>query len=144
MSEGWLLPPIDDSARPFFEGARAGELRIPRCPETGRLFFPPRTASPFAPDRAHDWATVTPRGTVWSFVVAHPPLLPAYAEQAPYLVVAVALDEAPGVRLIGNLVRGAGGGIGEVAPAEVEIGAPVRAVFEPVSDALTLVRWALV
>ena len=26
-------------------------------------------------------------GVVWSFVVAHPPLLPAYGEQAPYNVV---------------------------------------------------------
>ena len=31
------------------------------------------------------------RGTVWSFVVPHPPLLPAYAEQAPYNVIVVAL-----------------------------------------------------
>ena len=46
-------------------------------------------------------------GTVWSFVVPHPPLLPAYAELAPYNVVVVELDEDPTIRMVGNLVDGA-------------------------------------
>jgi uncharacterized OB-fold protein len=136
-----LLPPIHEDAAPFWEGARAGELRIPRCPETGRLFFPPRPVSPFAPHRAPEWATVSGRGTIWSFVVPHPPLLPWYAERAPYPVVAVAIDEEPTVRLIGNLVARPGGPIDEVEPAAIEIGAPVRVVFEPLSDEIALPRW---
>ncbi len=139
MSE-LLLPPVDDLARPFFEGALAGELRIPCCPETGRLFFPPRAASPFAPHREHGWKTVSGRGTIWSSVVPHPPLLPAYAELAPYVVVAVALDEEPAVRLIGNLAA-PGGGIERAGEGPVEIGAPVEAVFETVAPDLALVRW---
>lgn len=140
----WLLPPVDDLSRPFFEGALAGELRIPCCPETGRLFFPPRAASPFAPHRAHGWKTVSGRGTIWSFVVAHPPLLPAWAERAPYLVVAVALDEEPTVRLVGNLVAEPGGAIGALGPDDVAIGAPVRVVFEPLSPEIALARWVRV
>jgi uncharacterized OB-fold protein len=136
-----LLPPIHEDAVPFWEGARAGELRIPRCPETGRLFFPPRPASPFAPHRAPEWATVSGRGTIWSFIVPHPPLLPWYAERAPYPVIAVAIDEEPTVRLIGNLVTRPGGPIDEVDPATIEIGAPVRVVFESLSDEIALPRW---
>lgn len=140
MSEP-LLPPIDDVSRPFFEGALAGELRIPCCPETGRLFFPPREASPFAPHRPHGWQRVSGRGTIWSFVVPHPPLLPYYAERAPYVVVAVALEEEPSVRLVGNLLAAEGGPIEAVGAEEVAIGAPVRAVFEPVAPEIVLVRW---
>jgi len=138
-----LLPPVTPESAPFWEGARAGELRIPRCPETGRLFFPPRPVSPFAPHREPEWAAVSGRGTIWSFVVPHPPLLPQFTDLAPYVVVCVALDEEPTVRLVGNLVAREGGGIGEVDPATIAIGAAVRVVFERVSDEIALPRWRL-
>jgi uncharacterized OB-fold protein len=138
-----LLPPMSQDAEPFWAGTRAGELRVPRCPETGRLFFPPRPRSPFAPRRAPEWATVSGRGTIWSFVVPHPPLLPPFSELAPYNVIAVALDEEPIVRLVGNLVAREGGSIAEIDPATIRIGAPVRVVFERVSEAVVLPRWLL-
>jgi hypothetical protein len=138
-----LLPIIDHENAPFFEGALRGELRVQRCPATGRLLFPPRARSPWAPRSAPEWVAVSGRGTIWSFVVAHPPLLPYYAALAPYPVVAVALEEDPSVRLIGNLVARRGGAISEVDPAAIRIGAPVRAVFERVADEIALVRWML-
>jgi len=138
-----LLPPIPPEAAPFWEGTLAQELRIPRCPESGRLFFPPRVVSPFAPHREPEWAVVSGRGTIWSFVVPHPPLLPQFSDLAPYNVIAVALEEEPTVRLVGNLLAREGGGIGEVDPAAVEIGAPVRVVFDRVSEEIALPRWVL-
>jgi hypothetical protein len=141
MSEELLLPWIDEDAAPFWEGCRCGELRIPRCAATGRLFFPPRPTSPFAPRVPAGWATLSGRGTIWSFVVPHPPLLPAYAALAPYNVVVVALEEDPSVRLVGNLVARPGGPINEVDPASIEIGAPVRVVFERLTDEIHLPRW---
>jgi len=143
MSADALLPPIAPDALPFWEGARAGELRIPRCPVTGRLFFPPRPVSPFAPDREPEWATVSGRGAIWSFVVPHPPLLPPFSELAPYNVVAVALEEDPRIRLVGNLVARPGGSIAELDPAAIRIGARVRVAFERVSEAIALPRWVL-
>ena len=80
------------------------------------------------------------RGTIWSFVVAHPPLLPAYAELAPYNVVVVALDEDPQLRLVGNLVASSDGAINEIDPATIRIGEPVRVVFQKVED-VHLPRW---
>jgi uncharacterized OB-fold protein len=142
MSE-LLLPPIDAWNAPFWEGCREGELRVQRCSATNRLIFPPRPFSPYAPRSAPEWTAVSGRGSIWSFAVPHPPLLPAYAEMAPYNVVAVALEEDPRVRLIGNLVAAAGGSPGEVDPAAIPIGARVRVVFEPVSDAIHLPRWML-
>jgi len=141
MSADALLPPIHEDAVPFWEGARRGELRIPRCPQTGRLFFPPRPVSPFAPDREPGWVTVSGRGTIWSFVVPHPPLLRPFAELAPYNVIAVALVEEPTVRLVGNLLAREGGDIGERDPATIRIGAPVRVVFERASEQVWLPRW---
>jgi uncharacterized OB-fold protein len=78
-------------------------------------------------------------GRVWSYVVPHPPLLPDYAEQAPYPVVLVELAEAPRIRLVGNLVAKAGARLDSVAVERVRIGARVRVVF----DGAGLPQWVL-
>ena len=146
MTGGPLLPSIVAENRPFWEGARQGELRVQRCRKTGRLIFPPRLRSPWAPEVGiePEWTAVSGRGTLWSFVVPHPPLLPYYAERAPYNVILVALDEDPTIRMVGNLVASVGSGIDSVDPATIEIGAAVRAVFDPVTDDVTLPRWVAV
>jgi uncharacterized OB-fold protein len=77
---------------------------------------------------------------VWSFVVPHPPLLPAYAELAPYNVIVVALEEDPTIRMVGNLVEDAEGPINAIDPATLEIGEPVHVVFAQVED-VHLPRW---
>ena len=87
-----------------------------------------------------DWKAVCGRGRIWSFVVAHPPLLPAYAELAPYPVVTVELEEDASLRLVGNLVHSAEGAINEVDPDSIEIGEAVRVVFTQVED-VHLPRW---
>jgi uncharacterized OB-fold protein len=142
MSEP-LLPQVDEDSRPFFEAALRGQLCIPRCSATGRFVFPPRALSPFAPRAPLEWVAVSGRGTLWSFAVPHPPLLPWFAERAPYAVITVALDEDPRVRLVGNLVAREGGAIDEIDPGTLRIGARLRVCFERVNDAIALPRWLL-
>ena len=50
------------------------------------------------------WEPTSGRGRIWSFIVPHPPLLPAFAEVAPYNAIVVELDEDPTIRFVGNLV----------------------------------------
>jgi len=87
------------------------------------------------------WETVSGRACVWSFVVPHPPLLPAFDPLAPYNVVVVALDEDPTLRLVGNLVARPDGPINEIDPATITIGMPVRVVFAPAGEGISLPRW---
>jgi uncharacterized OB-fold protein len=138
-----LLPPIEEENAPFWEGCRRGELRMQRCSDTGRLIFPPRPVSPWAPKARPEWFTTSGRGTIWSYVVPHPPLLPYYGERAPYNVILVALAEDPNVRLVGNLLAREGGEINEIDPATIEIGAGVRVVFDRVDDEIVMPRWVL-
>jgi len=142
--DGFLLPLQDDDGGPFWEGTLAGELRMQACSGCGRLRFPPRPMCPWCRSVESTWKTMSGRGTVWSFVVPHPPLLPAYAELAPYNVVVVALDEEPTIRLVGNLVESEDGEINEIDPATIEIGQPVRAVFQRINEDVALPRWVLV
>ncbi len=141
MSDELLLPPIDEENEPFWDGCRRGELRVQRCADTGRLIFPPRATSPWGRHGEPEWTTVSGRGTIWSFVRPHPPLLPHFAALAPYNVILVALDEDPCIRLTGNLVLREGGRINAIEPGEIRIGAPVRVIFEPLNEAIHLPRW---
>ena len=87
-----------------------------------------------------EWVTVSGRGTIWSFVVPHPPLLEPFSTAAPYNVIVVALDEDPTIRIIGNLVDESGS-INAIDPATIVIGEPVHVVFDPISDEISMPRW---
>ncbi len=41
------LPQPDRDSLPFWQGTRAGELRVQRCNACSRYRFPPRAAPPF-------------------------------------------------------------------------------------------------
>ena len=136
-----LLPPVNEDNEAFWEGARRGELRVQQCPDTGRLIFPPRPLSPWGEHREPTWLALSGRGAIWSYVVPHPPLLPYFAERAPYNVVLVALEEDPRVRLVGNLVAREGGEPNEIDPTTIVIGTPVRVVFDRAEPEFPLPRW---
>ena len=141
MESSPILPDLEDEdAKPFWEGTARGELLVQKCSACGRRRLPPRPMCPDCRSLGHEWERLSGKGRIWSYVVPHPPLLPAYSEFAPYNVIAVELDEDPSLRVVGNLVRSADGAINEVDPHGIEIGEPVRVVFAKVED-VYLPRW---
>ncbi|MEW1779255.1 OB-fold domain-containing protein [Streptomyces sp. NPDC086777] len=124
-----LRPVTDTDGAPFWEYAARGELRVQACADCGEPRFPPRPCCPHCQSFASGWRPMSGRGRIWSYVVPHPPLLPEYAAQAPYNVVVVELDDAPRVRLVGNVVTEAGAPLGSLPPDRIRIGARVQAVF---------------
>jgi len=144
MIEGVPLPAIDDPIdAAYWDAARRGELVMQRCSACGRRRFPPRPMCPHCQSVNHEWQPMSGQGRIFSFVVPHPPLLPALAKIAPYNVILVELADDPSIRMVGNLVKSAGGEVNEVDPATIQIGSPVRVVFDPVADDVTLARWVL-
>ena len=141
-TSGLLYPEPDDDSGPFWEGTRAGELRMQACAACGRLRFPPRPMCPWCRSTDAQWNVMSGRGTIWSFVVPHPPLLPADAELLPYNVIVVALEEEPTLRLVGNLVAAPDAPINSVDATTIEIGAPVRVVFQE-HGPVVMPRWVL-
>jgi uncharacterized OB-fold protein len=142
MSESkFVLPDLEsEDAAPFWAGTARGELLVQACGACGRWRFPPRPMCPHCRSVETKWEAASGNATVWSFVVPHPPLLPAYAELAPYNVIVVALDEDPTIRMIGNLLASPEGAINEIDPASIVIGEPVRVVFQQIED-VALPRW---
>jgi hypothetical protein len=70
------------------------------------------------------------RGRVWSWVIAHPPVLPAFQEMAPYAVVVAELEE--GVRMIGRLLD---------PPDGIAAGTELTVEWEDVEDGVALAAW---
>jgi uncharacterized OB-fold protein len=128
--EGFLLPAGDEDGAFFWEGTAAGELRIQKCNSCGHLRHPPRPMCPVCRSVDRGWTTMSGRGTIWSYVVPHPPLLAPYSDLAPYNVIVVELDENPNIRFVGNLVSGPDGALNEIDPESIVIGEPVRVIFK--------------
>ncbi len=136
--------PLDESdAAPFFEAAQRGELRIQTCSACGRRRFPPRPMCPWCHSLESEWRRQSGRGRIWSFAVPHPPLLPPFVDESPYVVVVVELEEDPLIRLVGNVVRAVNDPIGAVPAEELHIGANVVAVFGTSIEGYPVPQWVV-
>jgi uncharacterized OB-fold protein len=141
METAWLLPDLgDQTSAPFWEGCARGELLVQACASCGLRRMPPRPMCARCRSIEVRWEPTSGRGRVWSFIVAHPPLLPAFAAVAPYNAIIVELEEDPLIRFAGNLVTSADGEINEIDPTTITIGEPVRVVFHRIDD-VWLPRW---
>ena len=142
MIEGLILPDVAYAeVAPFWEACARGELRIQACASCGRRRMPPRPMCPWCNSFDDKWDLMSGRARVWSVVIPHPPLLPAYGDQAPYNVVVVELEDDPAIRLVGNVVAAAGEPLNSIDPHTIEIGDEVRAVFAQVADDVWLPQW---
>jgi uncharacterized OB-fold protein len=126
-----IRPVVSPDTAFFWDGMKAGELRIQRCGACGRLRHPPGPACPACGSLDLSYVVSPGAGSVYSFVVHHSPAVPG--RTTPFVVALVALDE--GVRMIGQLL--------DADPAVVTIGAPVELALERVDDDLTLPAWRL-
>ena len=144
MDGPMYVPPFalasDDLMAGFFEGARAGELRVQQCLMCGARRYPPQLFCRACGSDQWEWRAVSGEGRVWSFVVAHPPLLPAFEPFAPYTVVTVELVDDPSIRIAGNLVETLGDPPGAIDPATITIGDRVRVAFLDV-EGVPFLQW---
>lgn len=126
------LPDVTDPlTAPFWAGARESRLTVQRCDRCGALRWQPAPICPECLTRGGTWTDLSGEGTIWSFAVYRRAMHPDFADSVPYTVAMVDLKE--GVRMVGEMA--------DPTP-EVAIGQPVRAVFEPLSPDVTVVRWA--
>jgi uncharacterized OB-fold protein len=125
------VPSPDGLDAPFWAGLDQDELRVQTCRSCGTRQFPEWICH-HCLGFDLGWAPVAPTGTIYSWERVWNPSHPAVAAGLPYLVVLVQVDEAPAVRMIGNL-------LGDPMQA-AEIDAPVRASFEH-HPRFTLLQW---
>lgn len=107
--------------RPFWDGVAEGTLRFPYCGACRRFHWYPMPRCPHCGDQDIDWRAVGGPAEVYSWTVVRHAFSEAVAGQVPYVVALVTFADAPGVRLITNLV--------DVATDDISIGMAVGPVF---------------
>lgn len=120
-------PPPDALTEPFWEGARAGELRLQRCGACEHVRFPPSPVCPRCLHEQAEWVATSGEGEILTYVVFHRAYQSGWEERVPYGVLLVQLDDGP------RLFSDYSGNLDELA-----VGRRVRVTFAPMEG-----DWAL-
>ena len=111
----------------FWDGTRAGELRLQRCDACAKVYFPPRPFCPACASRAVSVFAASGRGSLYSYVIHHRKV-PGFTP--PYAIAVVQLDEGP--RMMSNIADCA------QTPEALQLDMPLEVAFERLDDEITL------
>lgn len=115
----------------FHQNAAEGRLVIQQCERCETFRWPPATACATCQGLVAAWIPVPARGTVWSYCVAHPPVVPYLADRVPATVALVSLDIDHRLRILGEVPTADG----------LEIGDTVIATFRRITDEVGVPVW---
>jgi uncharacterized OB-fold protein len=129
------LPEIDEDSKPFWDAARRHEIVLHQCRVCGRfapLQYPlGGTGCLEHGDANMEWVRVSGKGTLFSFVVFHQTIDPAFKDDLPYNVAMVELEEGP--LLISNVI--------DCNNEDLTIGMPLEVVFEDITEEESLPKF---
>ena len=116
------VPRPDDLTAPYWQAAMSGELRIQRCNDCQRYRHPPAALCSACGSAGYEWARISGRGEIYSFIIDHRLMVPGFDE--PYAVIQVVPVEAQSdvVRITANLR--------DCQLEDIYIGMPVDVLFE--------------
>ncbi|HKI73212.1 MAG TPA: OB-fold domain-containing protein [Pseudomonadales bacterium] len=121
------LPIPTPETEHFWEGAKAGELRLQRCDACSQVYFPPRPFCPECSSRSVSVFTASGKATLYSYIINHRPH-PAF--DGPYSIAVVELEEGP--RMMTNIVGT------EQTPEALQLDMPLEVTFTRMSDDIAL------
>jgi len=125
------LPTITDLNRDFWEGCKQGRLRMQKCSACAHIRYPISHVCPRCLSYEFQWTDLSGRGSVFSYIVFHQIYNKAFAQDVPYNVALVQLEEGP--RMYSNVVG--------VPNDAVKVGDHVQVLFEAVTPEVTLPRF---
>ncbi len=125
------LPILDELNRPFWESTKAHRLALQHCSECGKFRYPINHLCPHCLSDKYEWTPISGRGSVYSSIVFHQVYNQEFADDVPYNVSLIQLDEGP--RMLSNVIG--------IAPSEVKVGEKVEVVFDDVTAEVTIPRF---
>jgi len=125
------LPAIGSLNRPFWDATRANHLDLQFCLDCRRPRYPISHVCPNCLSEGYEWQAVSGKGCVLSTIVFHQVYNAAFATDVPYNVSLIQLEEGP--RMFSNVVG--------VPPSDVKVGDQVMAVFDAVTNEVTIPRF---
>ena len=116
---------------PYWQAAAAHRLEIPQCEACGGPWFPPSRTWPLCLSPKVRFSQVSGRGKVFSFVIYDRVYHPSFAEDVPYVVALIELEEGP--RIVSNVIG--------IAPDDVRCEMPVEVWFDDVADGVAVPKF---
>jgi uncharacterized OB-fold protein len=123
-----IVPEETELTAPYWDGARAGELRLQRCGACDHTWHPPLPRCPRCTGDDVSWYAAAGTGVLHSFTITHQAAHPAFAERVPYAVALVRLEEGPLV--VANVL--------DAAPDELAVGQPLTVAFQEIAPGVVL------
>ena len=105
--------------KPYWDSCKRGELVIQKCDSCQEYQFYPRGICAHCWSNDIKWIKANGKGTVWSYTITYQNRTLGFAQDVPYVLALVQLDE--GVKMFTNIV--------ECDPNIVTIGMPVEVTF---------------
>jgi len=104
---------------------------LQRCLACGRLIYYPRPACPHCLSAEYEWVEMRGTGSVYTYAIVWRPQHEFFNDLVPIVLATIELTEGPLV--VTSTVN--------CAPEEIEIGMPVRVVFDRVNDDVALPKF---
>jgi uncharacterized protein len=123
----------DHITQGFWDRCNEHQLAFQRCSECGTFRHPPGPRCHTCRSDQYEWAPVGGDGTVYSYTIVTHGVHPALMEKLPFNVVLVEFGDAPGVRLVSNIV--------DAEPDELRVGMDVQIAWEDADDGTALPRF---
>ena len=118
------IPVPTERDAPYWEGAKERRLVLQRCDGCGLYSAQPRLVCPRCRGEAFTWSQVSGRGKIHSYTIVRQTTAPGFADEVPYVVVHVEIDEEPTCYVTANLL------VAEEEYDALSIDVPVVVEFE--------------
>jgi uncharacterized OB-fold protein len=125
------LPVRTEENAPFWDSAKRHALEMQRCGDCGRFRYPVADFCPRCLSPEYEWRPVSGKSTLYSFIIVHQRYDPSFADDLPYNVAVVELDEGP--RLVSNIVG--------IPNSDIRVGMPLTIIYEDVTEEFTLPKF---
>ena len=130
MTQEWTrsLPNVGPETEPYWSACREGKLIVQRCRQCSKYQTYYRSFC------CHCWSNdvedvvASGRGNVWACTVTYQNQTPGWADQVPYVLAGVELEEGP--KLITNIIN--------CVPDSVHVGMPVKVTFVKATEEITI------
>jgi uncharacterized OB-fold protein len=124
------LPQPTPESKPYWDALKQHKLLLPKCKKCGPFFYP----RPFCPTCFRwdiEWAEMSGKGVIYTFIINHRP--PPAMGDKPIILAVVELAEGP--RMMTNIV-----GI-DPDPAKLWCGMPVEVAYYDVTPEFTFPKF---
>jgi uncharacterized protein len=125
------IPVPSSESKPYWDGLRDHKLLMPRCDACQGYWFPPSLLCPRCNSAKWTWTAASGLGRIFSYVVYHRVYHPGFADEVPYAVAVIELDEGP--RMISNVIG--------IAPDKLVCDMKVEVVYQTITEAITLPKF---